>query len=119
MSSRIAGRRAFSRKTGRINPASSDAAQTITVASTQVNVPSMVSPSDTHSVTIRATSVAMSAELPTSAPTFLIAIWVTSGWITTSTAVKTTTSVMNAGPSIDMSSSTAAATMSPTALATM
>ena len=59
----------------------------MTVARTHVTNPLMWSPSETATVTISPISVAISAELPTRALTFLTAIWIVIAALALSTAV--------------------------------
>ena len=68
----------------------------MTVASSQVPVPLIWSPSDSHAVTTRATKLEINAERPVSDDACCIAILMINGWATTLTPVKMRMSRKNA-----------------------
>ena len=98
-------------------PAISAASQTMMVASTQVQAPSMFMPSENTSVMMRPTKVVTSAVPPMRALTCFRAIFTISGWRMAVMTVKISTAMRNAAPETDILSRTRLATHRPIAAA--
>ena len=101
-----------------MNPASTDASQTITVAAIQVPIPRIDRPSVRSVVMISDARVAISATPPRSAAGLMRSTLTRNGCRSAKTIVKTATATTKPVAFRLMRSSTAAATISPTAFET-